>query len=100
MQIFRTRLYKTQLLKILTYISRDKASASAKFYTDLDKQINNLVYSPLKCRQSFYSDDKNVRDMIFMKYTIQFKIYDNKISILKIFNKNKPRSQDRYNKTE
>ncbi len=43
MQIFRTRLYKTQLLKILTYIAKDKVSESEKFYTDLDKQINNLV---------------------------------------------------------
>ena len=99
MQIFRTRLYKTQLLKILTHISKDKASASENFYIELDKEINNLVYSPLKCRQSFYSDDANVRDMIFMKYTIQFKIYENKISILKIFNKNKPKAE-RYNKTE
>jgi plasmid stabilization system protein ParE len=99
MQIFRTRLYKTQLLKILAHIAKDKISASENFYADLDKQINNLVHSPLKCRQSFYSNDTNVRDMIFMKYTIQFKIYENKISILKIFNKNKPK-EDRYNKTE
>jgi hypothetical protein len=28
-----------------------------------------------------------------MKYTIQFKIYENKISILKIFNKNKPKKE-------
>jgi len=91
MKIFRTRLYKTQLLKILTYISKDKVSASENFYIELDKQINNLIYSPFKCRQSFYSDDVNVRDMIFMKYTIQFKIYENKITILKIFNKNKPK---------
>jgi len=98
MQIFRTRLYKTQLLKILTHIAKDKVGASKKFYTELDEQINNLIYSPLKCRQSFYSNDENVRDMIFMKYTIQFKIYKNKISILKIFNKNKPK-EDRYNKT-
>jgi len=97
MQIFRTRLYKTQLLKILTHISKDKVNASENFYIELDKQINNLVYSPHKCRQSFYSEDINVRDMIFMKYTIQFKIYENKISILKIFNKNKPK-EDRYNK--
>ena len=53
-------------------------------------QIENLIHSPLKCRQSFYSDDENVRDMIFKKYTIQFKIYEHKISILKVFNKNKP----------
>ena len=70
MQIFRTRLYKTQLLRILEQIAKDKISASEKFYTDLDKQINDLTHHPLKYRQSFYSDDKNVRDMIFMKYTI------------------------------
>jgi len=98
MQIYRTRLYKTQLLKILTHIATDKVSASENFYIELDKQINNLIYSPLKCRQSFYSNDENVRDMIFMKYTIQFKVYEKKISILKIFNKNKPK-EDRYNKT-
>jgi len=90
MQIFRTRLYKTQLLTILRYIAKDKISASEKFHIDLNEQIENLIHSPLKCRQSFYSDDENVRDMIFKKYTIQFKIYKNKISILKIFNKNKP----------
>jgi hypothetical protein len=39
MQIFRTRLYKTQLLRILTHISKDKVSASEKFYIELDKQI-------------------------------------------------------------
>ena len=90
MPIFKTRLYKTQLLIILKHIAQDKISASENFHNDLNEQIENLVNSPLKCRQSFYSDDENVRDMIFKKYTIQFKIYDHKISILKIFNKNKP----------
>ncbi|MGM0623293.1 MAG: type II toxin-antitoxin system RelE/ParE family toxin [Campylobacterota bacterium] len=98
MQIFRTRLYKTQLLRILNHIAKDKISASEKSHTDLEKQINNLSHSPYKCRRSFYSDDENVRDMIFMKYTIQYKIYENKISILKIFNKNKPK-EDKHNKT-
>ncbi|EQB34374.1 hypothetical protein M947_11160 [Sulfurimonas hongkongensis] len=98
MKIFRTRLYKTQLLRILRHIAKDKISASEKFHKNLNEQIENLINSPLKCRQSFYSDDENVRDMIFMKYTIQFKMYENKITILKIFNKNKPK-EDRYNKT-
>jgi plasmid stabilization system protein ParE len=90
MQIFKTRLYKTQLLTILKHISENKISASENFHNELNEQIENLIHFPLKCRQSFYSNDKNVRDMIFKKYTIQFKIYKNKISILKIFNKNKP----------
>jgi plasmid stabilization system protein ParE len=91
MQIFRTRLYKTQLLRILQHIAKDKISASEKFHKDLDKQINSLIHSPLKYRQSFYSDNEKVRDMTFMKYTIQYKIYQHKISILKIFNRNKPK---------
>jgi plasmid stabilization system protein ParE len=99
MKIFRTRLYKTQLLRILKHIAKDKINASEKFHKSLNEQIENLTHSPLKYRQSFYSDDKNVRDMIFMKYTIQFKIYEDKISILKIFNKNKPK-EDRCNKAE
>jgi len=90
MQIFRTRLYKTQLLNILKHIAKDKISASVNFHNELNEQIENLINSPLKCRQSIYSDDENVRDMIFKKYTIQFKIYKTKISVLKIFNKNKP----------
>ena len=90
MQIFKTRLYKTQLLIILKHIAKDKISASENFHNDLNEQIENLINFPLKCRQSFYSDDENVRDMIFNKYTIQFKVYKHKISILKIFNKNKP----------
>jgi plasmid stabilization system protein ParE len=90
MKIFRTRVYQNQLLHILRHIAKDKISASKKFHSKLNEQIDSLVYFPLKCRQSFYSDDENVRDMIFMKYTVQFKIYKDKISILKIFNKNKP----------
>ena len=37
MQIFRTRLYKTQLLRILKHIAKDKISASEKFHTDLEQ---------------------------------------------------------------
>jgi len=90
MQIFRTRLYKIQLLKILQYIAKDKISASENFHNELNEQLENLIYFPKKYRQSIYLNDENVRDMIFKKYTIQYKIYTNKISILKIFNKNKP----------
>lgn len=96
MQIFRTRLYKTQLLRILQHIAKDKISASENFHRDLYEQIANLIHSPLKYRQSFYLDDESVRDMTFMKYTIQYKIYQHKISILKVFNRNKPKDITKY----
>jgi len=43
MKIFRTRLYKTQLLKILAHISKDNVSASEKFYTDLDNHFTLMM---------------------------------------------------------
>lgn len=92
MLVFRTRLYKTQLLNILKYIAKDKITASELFHKNLNEKIDNLVTYPLKCRQSFYSADESIRDMMFKKYTIQFKIYEDRITILKIFNKNKPLS--------
>ena len=67
MQIFRTRLYKTQLIRILKYIAEDKISASENFFYTLNEQIEYLIDSPRKYRQSLYSDDENVRDMIFLK---------------------------------
>jgi plasmid stabilization system protein ParE len=90
MIIIRTKKYQKELLIILKHIANDKITASRKFKKDLNEQIDNIPHFPYKYRQSFYSDDENVRDMIFKKYTIQFKIYQHKISILKIFNKNKP----------
>ena len=51
MKIFRTRLYKTQLLRILQQIAKDKISASENFHKNLDVQINNLTDSPLKYKK-------------------------------------------------
>ena len=48
MQIFRTRLYKTQLLNILKYIAKDKVSASENFHDELNEQIKNLIHFPKK----------------------------------------------------
>ena len=43
---------------------------------------------PLMYRESKKSQDKTVRDMIFKKYVIPYKIEENEILILGIFNQN------------
>ncbi len=48
MQIFKTRLYKTQLLTILKYISEDKISTSENFHNDLNEQIDNHFIQMMK----------------------------------------------------
>ncbi len=98
MKISRTKLYRTQLIQILKYIAKDNTNASKDFENKLNLQIENLMHFPYKCRQSHYIDDKDVRDMVFKKYTIIYKIYTDKISIIDIFNKNKPTYHNMYYK--
>jgi len=92
MRIIRTEKYQKELLVILKYIAKDKITASRKFKQDLNIQINEIPNFPYKYKPSFYFDNKNIRDMTFKKYTINYEIDLNKntIFLLSIFNQNKP----------
>jgi plasmid stabilization system protein ParE len=95
MKIIRTEEYQKELLVILKHIAKDKITASRKFKQDLNIQINEIPNFPYKYRQSIYFDDKNVRDLIYKKHTINYEINleENSIEILNIFNQNKPSQQ-------
>ena len=101
MYIHRSRKFQAKLLTILKHIAKDKIEASENFQIDLDEQIVNIPYFPFKYKPSIYFDAKNVRDMTFKKYTINYEINldKNRIEVMDIFNRNKPSRQDRYNKT-
>jgi len=91
-QIIRTRKYQINLFTILQHIVEDKITASENFQHQLDKLINKLPSFPYNHRESIYFDDKNIRDIVYKKYTINYEVSleENKIKILNIFNKNKP----------
>ena len=95
MKIIRSRKFQINLLIILQNIAKDKVSASKNFQKELDKLIKNIPNFPFKYRQSIYFDDKNVRDLIYKKHTINYEINleENSIEILNIFNQNKPLQQ-------
>ena len=92
MKIIRSRKYKIRLLMILEHIAKDKVTASRAFQKELDKSIKNIPNFPYKYRESIYFDEKNIRDLVYKKYTIVYEINldTNSIEILDIFNKNKP----------
>ncbi len=92
MQIKFDDKFETNLKIILDYIAKDKLSASKKFRENLFDKIRNLPNFPYKYRKSFYFDNESIRDMTFKKYTIIYEIdlQNNLITILNIFNKNKP----------
>ena len=81
MYIHRSRKFQSKLFTILKHISKDKVGAS-----------ENFPHFPFKYKPSIYFSDKNVRDMTFKKYTINYEINldKNRIEVMDIFNRNKP----------
>jgi len=74
------------LINIKTYITeQDTLNKANKFISELKKSIQTLNSMPQRCRKSYYTDDKNIHDLIYKKYTIVFKIIENKVHILTIF---------------
>jgi len=92
MKIIRSRKFQINFFIILQYIAKDKISASKKFQKELDQLIKEIPNFPYKYRESIYFDDKNIRDLIYKKYTINYEVNfeKNTIEIINIFNQNKP----------
>ena len=94
MKIIESDLFKYQLRITTLNIKKDKPSAAIKFTKDLKMQINNIPNMPYKYRPSNYHNDESVRDMTFKGYTIIYKIYNDYIKIVEIFNQNLPILED------
>ena len=90
MKILESDLFKQQLRFITLNIKKDKPLAAIKFAKDLKVQIKNILVMPYKYKKSIYHNDENVRDMIFKGHTVIYKICDNYIKIVEIFNQNLP----------
>ena len=74
------------LHKIKSYISNsDTTSKANKFINELKQSINTLNEMPMRCRKSYYTDDEDTHDLIYKKYTIVFKIVENRVHVLTIF---------------
>lgn len=90
MKIVESGQFKQELQTIALRIKKDKQSASIKFVTRLKKLIKSIPDFPYQYRQSIYFEDKQIRDMIFMGYTIIYEITNEQIHIITIFNQNIP----------
>ncbi len=86
MRIIRSQKYLRNLDNLLEYIaSRDSVTKSIRFLNKLDKAVSSLSYMSYRYRKSYYYDDENIRDLVFMGYTIPYLIDMDKIVILDIF---------------
>lgn len=86
MQIVRDTKYLKKLQNIMSFIAKDGVNQAVKFQIDLDKLIDNLSCMPYKSRESIYFYNEYIRDLVFKKYVIPYKIdtIKNQITIIGI----------------
>jgi len=79
--------FRENFVKIWKFIAKDSLNRANTFKKQLKEKITNIPYMSHKFRQSWYYNNKNIRDMIFKGYTIPYLIDDKnqKIIILDIF---------------
>ncbi|RUM69507.1 MAG: type II toxin-antitoxin system RelE/ParE family toxin [Sulfurovum sp.] len=79
--------FEEALFGILMYIMLDSEQASLTFEEELFEHLKGLLLFPYKFRKSLYYDDEQIRDYIFMGYTIPYLIDEENdlIVVLDIF---------------
>jgi plasmid stabilization system protein ParE len=85
MKIVYEELFGTQLRSILRFIARDNVSAAKAFRDGLKARIERVPQYPESCRRSLYFEDDTIRDMVFMGYTVIYRITPKEIRVLDIF---------------
>ncbi len=74
------------LQNIYSYITKqDSKNKARKFIFELQNKIDSLSQMPHRCRKSYYIEDEDVRDLVYKKYTIVFKIIEQNVHILTLF---------------
>lgn len=89
MQVIKTRRFDDEFLEIYKFIAKDSEVNADNFREELDLKLESLSTFPYKYRKSSSQNDKNLRDLIFKGYVIPYKIYEDKILIIGIFNQNR-----------
>ena len=87
MTIVKKLKFEKNLKNLIYYIALDSKSRAKNFRKKLQKSIDSLDYMPYKCRQSYYYNSIEVRDLIIDGYTIPYLIDEEKsqIVVLDIF---------------
>jgi len=87
MNIEFNSLFEETLVSIIHYIMKDSVNASIIFEEELFEHLADLTHFPYKFRESLYYEDEQIRDYIFMGYTIPYLVDEENdvIIVLDIF---------------
>ncbi len=87
MKIIKDDYFVQKLDNIVLFIADDSKVRARNFRNSLRKNLNTLDNFPYKFRTSIHFNDENIRDYIFMGYTIPYLVDEehNVIVVLDIF---------------
>lgn len=90
MQIEYSVRFENELFEIYSFIAEDSINRADIFAASIKQNIEKIPNMPYKHRRSIKSNDKQVRDMIFMGYVVVYRINEakNRIEIIGIFGVN------------
>jgi plasmid stabilization system protein ParE len=88
MQIVKSKRFDEELESILDFIAKDNLNNALEFYDELILKIENIVNFPKKYRQCKMTEEQNIREMVYKRYVVVYKIYSDKILIIGIFSQN------------
>ena len=89
MGIRKSQRFNDELEEILEFIAQDNLIEALNFLDELEQKFQNIKTMPYMYRKSIKANDDTIRDMIFKKHVIPYKIKENEILILGIFNQSK-----------
>ena len=81
MKIIYLESFQTRLNRQLLYIAYDSPVNAKRFRDGLKKSIYKIKDQPYKNRRSIFFNDDNIRDLIYKRYTIVYRISDNTIEV-------------------
>ena len=87
MKIIKDAYFTQNLERIILYIADDSKIRARNFRNSLHKRLDSLDDFPYKFRKSIHFDNDDIRDYIFMGYTIPYLVDKKKdvIVVLDIF---------------
>ncbi len=85
MKIVYEKQFRMALKAVVAYIAKDKVSASTRFKKVLKERLEFVAENPKMYRASLYHTDEAYRDLVFMGYTVIYKIEQDEIKVLDIF---------------
>jgi len=85
MRVVYEKQFRFALREIVDYIAEDKVSASKLFKKELKEKFELVTENPKMYKASVYHKSESYRDLVFMGYTVIYKIEDDVIKVLDIF---------------